>query len=158
MASFCCSSWLSFATEGTGFQSRFPGLKMHVLTLKTNLRMPFMREYLLLHGLSDVSRETCIKILNRSILNTSCADRHAVCPMLQSEQQLMARRLMVHTAKHLCTPHCLFGDDSIAYVWCTLSLHVLQACHLSDYAICHMIGQAKVTIFKPHCLHLIYCT
>ncbi|KAL3145161.1 hypothetical protein ABBQ38_001761 [Trebouxia sp. C0009 RCD-2024] len=58
------SSWLSFATEGTGFQNLFPGLKMHVLTLTTNLRMPFMREYLLLHGLSDVSRETCLKILS----------------------------------------------------------------------------------------------
>lgn len=53
---------------------------MHVLTLKTNLRMPFMREYLLLHGLSDVSRETCIKILNRSILNTSYAERHCTLP------------------------------------------------------------------------------
>ena len=38
---------------------------MHVLTLTTNLRMPFMREYLLLHGLSDVSRQTCVKILTR---------------------------------------------------------------------------------------------
>ena len=60
-----CSSWLAFATEGTGFAQQFPGLTMHVLTLTTNLRMPFMREYLLLHGLSDVSRQTCIKILKR---------------------------------------------------------------------------------------------
>ncbi|KAL0020975.1 hypothetical protein WJX77_001965 [Trebouxia sp. C0004] len=57
------SAWLAFATEGTGFAKQFPGLTMHVLTLTTNLRMPFMREYLLLHGLSDVSRQTCTKIL-----------------------------------------------------------------------------------------------
>ena len=60
------SSWLSFATEGTGFSRKFPGLKLHVLTLTTNLRMPFLREYLLLHGLSDVSRQTCLTILRRS--------------------------------------------------------------------------------------------
>ena len=47
---------------------------MHVLTLTTNLRMPFMREYLLLHGLSDVSRQTCTKILKRWRLPlTACA-------------------------------------------------------------------------------------
>lgn len=92
---------------------------MHVLTLKTNLRMPFMREYLLLHGLSDVSRETCIKILNRSILNTSCAEDIAVCPLLQSEQQFM-----VHTAIHLCTPHRFFGDDSI----CICMVYTVIAC------------------------------
>jgi len=72
--SFLCSSWLAFATEGTGFAKQFPGLTMHVLTLTTNLRMPFMREYLLLHGLSDVSRQTCTKILKRwHLLFTACA-------------------------------------------------------------------------------------
>jgi hypothetical protein len=44
---------------------QFPKLTMHVLTLTTNLRMAFMREYLLLHGLSNVSRQTCTKILKR---------------------------------------------------------------------------------------------
>ena len=68
---YSCSSWLAFATEGTGFGQLFPGIKMHVLTLTTNLRMPFLREYLLLHGLSDVSRGTCIKILKRYTIMTT---------------------------------------------------------------------------------------
>lgn len=62
---FLCSPWLAFATEGTGFAKQFPKLTMHVLTLTTNLRMAFMREYLLLHGLSNVSRQTFTKILKR---------------------------------------------------------------------------------------------
>lgn len=66
---------------------------MHVLTLKTNLRMPFMREYLLLHGLSDVSRQTCIKILNRYSLASFACCKPLQLP--QSEQQLTTR-ISVH--------------------------------------------------------------
>ena len=47
--------------------ARFSGVQPHVLTLVPNLRTPFLREYLLLHGVSDCSHKTCETILRRCV-------------------------------------------------------------------------------------------
>lgn len=57
--------WLAFGTEALGFGSKFPGVDVRVLTLNINFRAPFLREYLLLHGVCSVSREAILQILQR---------------------------------------------------------------------------------------------
>lgn len=58
-------AWVNFCTEATGFGQLFPGIDVHPLTLASNLRTPFFREYLMAHGIGDCSRSSCLKILAR---------------------------------------------------------------------------------------------
>jgi 1-acyl-sn-glycerol-3-phosphate acyltransferase len=57
--------FLSFVTETLGWSELFPGIDVRTLTLRLNFRAPFLREYLLLLGACDVSRDSCLKILSR---------------------------------------------------------------------------------------------
>ncbi|PWW76178.1 DAGAT-domain-containing protein [Tuber magnatum] len=53
-----------FCTEGTtGFEKLFPGIINTLLTLDSNFRIPFYREYLLKLGLASVSRRSCEALL-----------------------------------------------------------------------------------------------
>ena len=58
-------AFAAFATEALGFSKLFPGITNTLLTLDTNFRMPFYREYALTMGLASVSRESCENILSR---------------------------------------------------------------------------------------------
>jgi len=53
----------TFATEATGFSKTYPGIKPHLLTLKSNFRSPFYRDILLDLGICSVSKESCSNIL-----------------------------------------------------------------------------------------------
>ncbi|TGZ79404.1 DAGAT-domain-containing protein [Ascodesmis nigricans] len=53
----------NFATEATGFSKLFPGITNTLLTLDSNFRIPFYRDYLLALGLASVSRKSCESIL-----------------------------------------------------------------------------------------------
>lgn len=54
----------NFCTEGTtGFENLFPGITNTLLTLDSNFRIPFYREYLLKMGLASVSRRSCEALL-----------------------------------------------------------------------------------------------
>lgn len=53
-----------FCTERTtGFETLFPGITNTLLTLDTNFRVPFYRDYLLSMGLASVSRRSCEALL-----------------------------------------------------------------------------------------------
>ena len=43
-------TWLGFGGYALGFPDKFPGIDVRVSTLNINFRAPFLREYLLLHG------------------------------------------------------------------------------------------------------------
>ena len=58
-------AFAAFATEALGFSQLFPGITNTLLTLDTNFRVPFYREYALFMGLASVSRESCENILSR---------------------------------------------------------------------------------------------
>ena len=62
-------AFAAFATEALGFSQLFPGIKNTLLTLDTNFRVPFYREYALLMGLQSVSRESCENILSKGGAN-----------------------------------------------------------------------------------------
>jgi len=60
-----CSAWASFDTDGCNFPDLYPGLDVRALTLESNFRLPFVREFLLFHGVCDVSKQTCLNVLAR---------------------------------------------------------------------------------------------
>lgn len=55
----------NFATHATGFNKKFPGIDIRVLTLATNFFAPFTREILLWMGMCSASRKSCDTILQR---------------------------------------------------------------------------------------------
>jgi 2-acylglycerol O-acyltransferase 2 len=58
LGAFC-----NFATEATGFEEKFPGINLRLLTLKSNFRIPFYGIYISFMGLCDASKESCDYIL-----------------------------------------------------------------------------------------------
>ena len=42
----------------------FPGIDVHFLTLVGHFRLPLVRDYILLHGMLDCSRNTCKRVLS----------------------------------------------------------------------------------------------
>jgi 2-acylglycerol O-acyltransferase 2 len=62
-------AFAAFATDALGFSQLFPGITNSLLTLESNFRIPFYREYLLWMGLSSVSRSSCVNILTKGGLD-----------------------------------------------------------------------------------------
>lgn len=62
-------AYVAFATEALGFSQLFPGITNTLLTLDSNFRIPFYRDWALLLGLRSVSRESCENLLNRGGAN-----------------------------------------------------------------------------------------
>jgi 2-acylglycerol O-acyltransferase 2 len=58
-------AFAAFATEALGFSQLFPGITNTLLTLDSNFRVPFYRDYLLRMGLASVSKESCTALLTR---------------------------------------------------------------------------------------------
>ncbi|KAI8956167.1 diacylglycerol acyltransferase-domain-containing protein [Xylaria longipes] len=58
-------AWAAFATEALGFSQKFPGITNSLLTLDSNFRIPFYREYILSMGVRSVSKESIVNILNK---------------------------------------------------------------------------------------------
>ncbi|KAL4812841.1 diacylglycerol acyltransferase-domain-containing protein [Aspergillus spinulosporus] len=58
-------AFAAFCTEALGFSKLFPGITNTLLTLDSNFRIPFYREYALSMGLASVSRESCENILSK---------------------------------------------------------------------------------------------
>ncbi|KAL9603363.1 MAG: hypothetical protein Q9219_001225 [cf. Caloplaca sp. 3 TL-2023] len=62
-------AFAAFATEALGFAQLFPGITNTLLTLDSNFRIPFYRDYALAMGLASVSRESCENILSKGGAN-----------------------------------------------------------------------------------------
>jgi 2-acylglycerol O-acyltransferase 2 len=58
-------AFAAFATEALGFSQLFPGITNTLLTLDSNFRIPFYRDYILRMGLASVSRESCTALLSK---------------------------------------------------------------------------------------------
>ncbi len=43
-------AFINFGSDATGFTDKFPGIKVYLMTLKANLKLPIVREYLLWMG------------------------------------------------------------------------------------------------------------
>ena len=53
----------------TGFQSLFPGIRIHICTLNINFWIPFWREILLNRGFVSADKKTICHILNQDTKN-----------------------------------------------------------------------------------------
>ncbi|XP_046365317.2 2-acylglycerol O-acyltransferase 2-like isoform X1 [Haliotis rufescens] len=62
----CYSHFCNFATEGTGFSDLFPGLRPYLLTLAGQYKFPFFREYFMLTGSCDASKESIEYLLSKA--------------------------------------------------------------------------------------------
>jgi len=62
-------AFAAFATEALGFSQLFPGITNTLLTLDSNFRIPFYRDYILALGLASVSRESCENLLSKGGAN-----------------------------------------------------------------------------------------
>ncbi|KAG6034087.1 hypothetical protein E4U41_006685 [Claviceps citrina] len=58
-------AWCAFATNALGFADKFPGITNSLLTLDSNFRLPFYRDWILAMGIRSVSRESIRNILSR---------------------------------------------------------------------------------------------
>jgi 2-acylglycerol O-acyltransferase 2 len=58
-------AFTAFATEALGFKQLFPGITNTLLTLDSNFRIPFYRDYALAMGLASVSKQSCENILSK---------------------------------------------------------------------------------------------
>ncbi|XP_059163571.1 2-acylglycerol O-acyltransferase 1-like isoform X2 [Physella acuta] len=61
----CQSHFVNFASEGTGFSELFPGLQSFLCVLSGQFMFPIFREYFLLSGAVEVSRESIEWILTK---------------------------------------------------------------------------------------------
>lgn len=62
-------AFAAFSTEALGFSQLFPGIKNTLLTLDSNFRIPYYRDYALALGLASVSRESCENLLSTGGIN-----------------------------------------------------------------------------------------
>ena len=58
-------AWCAFATNALGFAEKFPGITNTLLTLDSNFRIPFYRDWVLGMGLRSVSKESIWNILSK---------------------------------------------------------------------------------------------
>eukprot|EP00439_Symbiodinium_sp_Y106_P016267 s3848_g2.t1 len=57
------SPMTAFGTDACGFSTAFPGLSVHLLGHNAIFRIPFFREWCLMHGHGTVSKKTCLHLL-----------------------------------------------------------------------------------------------
>ncbi|MBE3047087.1 hypothetical protein IMZ48_32100 [Candidatus Bathyarchaeota archaeon] len=58
-------AWVAFATNALGFAQKFPGVTNTLVTLESNFRIPFYRDWLLGMGMRSVSKESIWNTLTR---------------------------------------------------------------------------------------------
>ncbi|XP_033127079.1 2-acylglycerol O-acyltransferase 2-like [Anneissia japonica] len=63
---FAVGAFANFASEGTGFSKLFPGLKSTLLTLRGQFFFPVYRDYIMLSGVCDASRESVDYLLKEN--------------------------------------------------------------------------------------------
>jgi 2-acylglycerol O-acyltransferase 2 len=68
-------AWSAFATNALGFAEKFPGITNSLLTLDSNFRLPFYRDWLLLMGVRSVSKESIANTLSKGGPNNDGAGR-----------------------------------------------------------------------------------
>ncbi|KAI1170542.1 DAGAT-domain-containing protein [Nemania sp. FL0916] len=84
-------AWAAFATDALGFSEKFPDITNSLLTLDSNFRIPFYREYLLSMGVRSVSKESMVNILNRGGPNGEGMGRGVVVVVGGARESLEAQ-------------------------------------------------------------------
>ena len=124
----------AFGTEGLGFSQTFKGINVHLVTLPTNFRVPFLREIWLMLGICDSSKTTFRRVLSRGSGSAVAVVVGGAAESLQSvpgqiELTLCNRRGFVRQA--LLYGACLvptvgFGETDVFETTQSLALKRLQ--------------------------------
>ncbi|PYI10516.1 diacylglycerol O-acyltransferase 2A [Aspergillus sclerotiicarbonarius CBS 121057] len=120
-------AFAAFATEALGFSKLFPGITNTLLTLDSNFRIPFYREYALAMGIASVSRESCENLLTkggidgegmgRAITIVIGGARESLDALPHTLRLVLKRRkgfikLAIHTGADL-VPVLAFGENDL---------------------------------------------
>ncbi|KAI0206408.1 diacylglycerol acyltransferase-domain-containing protein [Astrocystis sublimbata] len=84
-------AWAAFATDSLGFSEKFPGITNSLLTLDSNFRIPFYREYILGMGVRSVSKESIVNILSKGGPNGEGMGRGVTVVVGGARESLEAR-------------------------------------------------------------------
>ena len=84
-------AWAAFATEAVGFSELFPGITNTLLTLDSNFRIPFYRDYILAMGLGSVSKESITNTLTKGGRNREGMGRAVTIVVGGARESLEAR-------------------------------------------------------------------
>ena len=110
-------AFAAFATEALGFKDLFPGITNSLLTLDTNFRVPFYRDYALAMGLASVSRESIENLLSTGGHNNAGMGRAVTIVVGGARESLDARphslRLVLNSRKGFVKLGIRMGADLV---------------------------------------------
>ncbi|CCF55821.1 hypothetical protein KAFR_0A03860 [Kazachstania africana CBS 2517] len=108
----------AFATEALGWNEKFPGIPVCLMTLVTQFIIPFYRDYLLALGITSVSRKNSLKVLsnNYSICIVVGGARESLLSSSDSTELILNKRrgfvkLALETGNVSLVPVFAFGED-----------------------------------------------
>ncbi|KAL4737789.1 diacylglycerol acyltransferase-domain-containing protein [Aspergillus similis] len=120
-------AFAAFCTEALRFSKLFPGITNTLLTLDSNFRIPFYREYALSMGLASVSRESCENLLSKGGIDGEGMGRAITIVIGGARESLNASpgslrlvlkrrmgfiKLAIHTGADL-VPVLAFGENDL---------------------------------------------
>jgi 2-acylglycerol O-acyltransferase 2 len=110
-------AFAAFATEALGFADLFPGITNTLLTLDSNFRIPFYRDYALAMGLGSVSRESIENLLSTGGHNGAGMGRAVTIVVGGAKESLIAQphslRLVLNSRKGFVKLAIRMGADLV---------------------------------------------
>jgi len=84
-------AWCAFATNALGFSEKFPGITNSLLTLDSNFRLPFYRDWILAMGIRSVSKESIRNTLSKGGVNNDGQGRAVTIVIGGARESLQAQ-------------------------------------------------------------------
>lgn len=110
-------AFAAFGTEALGFPELYPGITNTLLTLDTNFRLPFYRDYALALGLASVSRESIENLLSKGGLDGAGMGRAVTIVVGGARESLDAKphtlRLVLNSRKGFVKLAIRLGADLV---------------------------------------------
>jgi 2-acylglycerol O-acyltransferase 2 len=110
-------AFAAFATEALGFNDLYPDITNTLLTLDSNFRIPFYRDYALAMGLASVSRESIENLLSIGGLNGAGMGRAVTIVVGGARESLDAKpyslRLLLQSRKGFIKLAIRMGADLV---------------------------------------------
>lgn len=109
--------WVSFATNALGFSEKFPGITNTLLTLDSNFRIPFYRDWIIGMGIRSVSKESIWNTLTRGGANNEGMGRAVTIVIGGARESLEAQpgqlRLIINGRKGFIKMALRTGADLV---------------------------------------------
>lgn len=113
-------AWCAFATNALGFAQKFPGITNTLVTLDSNFRLPFYRDWILAMGLRSVSKESIWNTLTKGGPNNDGQGRAVTIVIGGARESLEAQpgslRLILHDRKGFVKMALRTGADLVPVI------------------------------------------